>query len=77
MKTLPQAVYDARPFTATDTHAVIGKWVEERIAEALKAERERIATCFEHLAEKAYEETHFDMYTEFHRVADELRGHHD
>lgn len=51
--------------------------IDARIRLALTAERERMAVCFERLAEKAYEETHFDMYTEFHRVADELRGPRD
>jgi len=68
MKELPPLA-----FQGTFTLGSLQNWIDERIAQAIKAERERLATCFEHLAEKAYEETHFDMYTEFHRVADDLR----
>lgn len=61
------------PFQGTFTLDSLQAWIDERIAQALKAERERVATCFDHMSNAAYYDAQYDVSSAFEAAARELR----
>lgn len=47
--------------------------IDARIRLALTAERERLATCFDHMSNAAYYDAQYDIASAFEGVARELR----
>lgn len=73
MSTLRNTIETVLPRDMWAVYDIIDAHIRVAIAEALKAERERLATCFDRMSNAAYYDAQYDVSSAFDAAARELR----